>query len=439
VGLCRQTFNDILRPLFGHVLGSGFLLPDGREFNKMEASETEQQATTKRITHRGSCGKQWLVAALVVLCVAVSWIGVIDDKTGKYVDGAFIQAVGAYAGARALNAGISVLQSGEMGGAFFIAEMSIHPFESLDPINDMVEDYATVMKYAIGSLVIQELLVEILSNSIFKWLITVAAVLLIASLLLFNGLYASPLLKMFFFVALVRFLFVITIFISGQVDNTFVHEKTVAEIEIFDKAAKEIVRFNDGSSKITSAESARINNQIAILEGRQDTLNTIIANQLKAVDVAEERLSSIKGVFKETEDLNMLESLKSYYQSMTQLFNNYLEARGQLKAQEKTLKILERELETVRESLANLYGGKGLIGQAQDIFTTLKELSYGHIMQAVNDAIASMLRLIALFAFKTLLMPLAFLLLILRAFKFIWGIDPRSLMSESYAEIKGDK
>jgi hypothetical protein len=257
--------------------------------------------------------------------------------------------------------------------------------------------------------------------------------------LLFNGLYASPLLKMFFFVALVRFLFVITIFISGQVDNTFVHEKTVAEIEIFDKAAKEIVQFNDGSSKITSAERTRINNQIAILEGRQDTLNTIIANQLKAVDVAEERLSSIKGVFKETEDLNMLESLKSYYQSMTQLFNNYLEARGHLKAQEKALKILERELEAVKESLAKLYGGKGLIGQAQGIFTTLKDLNYDRTMQAVNDSIASMLKLIALFVFKTLLMPVAFLLLILRAFKLIWGIDPRSFMSESYAEIKGDK
>jgi hypothetical protein len=332
-----------------------------------------------------------------------------------------------------------LLQSGEIGGGI-VVEMSIHPFESLDPINDMVEDYATVMKYAIGSLVIQELLVEILSNSIFKWLITVAAVLLIASLLLFNGLYASPLLKMFFFVALVRFLFVITIFISGQVDNTFVHEKTVAEIEIFDEAAKKIVKFKEGRSEITSTERDEINTQIAILEGRQETLNTIIANQRKAVEAAEDRLGKSNGVFVYTEeDSNFYETLKSYLQSIGQWFNEYLEARGSLKDQEKILKDFESELETVRESLANLYGGKGLIGQAQDIFTTLKELSYGHIMQAVNDAIASMLRLIALFAFKTLLMPLAFLLLILRAFKFIWGIDPRSLMSESYAEIKGDK
>ena len=56
--------------------------------------------------------------------------------------------------------------------------------------------------------------------------ITAASLLLVASLLLFNGMHSSLLLKSFIFVSLVRFLFVITIFISGHVDNYFVSEKT---------------------------------------------------------------------------------------------------------------------------------------------------------------------------------------------------------------------
>jgi hypothetical protein len=413
------------------VLGSGFLLPDGREFNKMETNEVEQQAPAKRIVPRGSRTKPWLVVVLVVLCVAVSWVGVIDDKTEEYVDGAFIQAVGAYAGARALNAGISLLQSGEIGGGI-VVEMSIHPFESLDPINDMVEDYATVMKYAIGSLVIQELLVEILSNNIFKWLITVSAVLLIASLLLFNGLYASSLLKSFFFVALVRFLFVVTILASGTVDNAFVNEKTEEEMKNVDIAASKVAQFE--------GDNEEINRQIQELEIKRVELTNQIEGQQVKVDVANTVLENAKNTVEDiirkmspTERLERYVNPSKVYLDAKQ---NQEETSTYLEEQKKMQKDLKSQLETVRESLAaqneKLYEEKGLIEKTSETFSTLNDLSYGRIKEEVTVAIESMLKLIALFVFKTLLMPVAFLLLNLRAFKLIWGIDPRGFMSERY-------
>jgi tetrahydromethanopterin S-methyltransferase subunit G len=406
----------------------------------MEASETEQQATATRITHPRSRSKRFITVVLVLLCVLVSWVGTIDDKTEEYVDSATLQALTAYAGARALNAGISLLQSGEIGGNIFIADMSIHPFESLDPVNDMVEDYSTVMKYAIGSLMIQELLIEILSTDIFKWLITVAAFLLIASLLLFNGLYSSPLLKCFFFVTIVRFLFVITIFISGQVDNTFVNKKTVEEMETVSIAAKGVDQFERNTPEMTPAERDKVKEQIDDLETKLDALNVDIDKQVVEVARAKERLDSVGTVFKGTDkDPNIYQLLKGYLEGISQWLNDYLEAKRHFNSQEERLEDLERQFETTKRSIAKLYGGKGLIGKAHDIFSSLQDLSYDRIMQAATDSIESMLKLIALFVFKTLLMPLFFLLLFLRAFKFVWGIDPRGFISESYAEVKGDK
>ena len=81
---------------------------------------------------------------------------------------------------------------------------------------------------------------------------------------------------------------------------------------------------------------------------------------------------------------------------------------------------------------------KGFVENAKDKITRFKGISYGRIKNAATASIDSMLRLIALFVFKTMLMPLAFLLLLLRAFKLIWGIDPRSLVKGSSVQIKGD-
>ena len=43
--------------------------------------------------------------------------------------------------------------------------------EALDPLNDLVEQYSTLMKYAIASLLVQKLLLTITSNIVFKLLL----------------------------------------------------------------------------------------------------------------------------------------------------------------------------------------------------------------------------------------------------------------------------
>ena len=134
----------------------------------MEPSQPNQESAVTELKSSGLAVKKWVAITHRHLCAGFL-DGTIDVKSEKYVQDAISQALVAYAGARTLNAGISLLQSGEIAGKLFFADTSIRPFETLDPLDDMVEDYATIMKYAIGSLMIQKLIVNILSNDVFKW------------------------------------------------------------------------------------------------------------------------------------------------------------------------------------------------------------------------------------------------------------------------------
>lgn len=118
-----------------------------------------------------------LLTLAILAVVALSWLDVLDRATQRQVEGATTQALLAFAAARGLNAGISVLQSTEMG-----VGVSTHPFEALDPFNDLVEDYASVMKLAIGSLIGQTLLLEITGALMFKIALSLAGALLILCL-----------------------------------------------------------------------------------------------------------------------------------------------------------------------------------------------------------------------------------------------------------------
>lgn len=98
-------------------------------------------------------GKRRLaVAVVVILVIAVSWSGFVDRKSQQYVDRAFIQALGAFATARLLNATITVAKSVQVG-----AGVSFQPLEVLDPVHDLVEQYSSIMKFSLASLVTQKL------------------------------------------------------------------------------------------------------------------------------------------------------------------------------------------------------------------------------------------------------------------------------------------
>ncbi|MCK4842678.1 MAG: hypothetical protein KAT04_12480 [Methylococcales bacterium] len=93
----------------------------------------------------------------------------------NYLNDALATSATAYVAARGINATISVVQDVE----FSIGVMSGSPGELLDPLNDLIERFSTVMLVTIASLGIQKIMLKISAWIVIKALIAIVFLLLL--------------------------------------------------------------------------------------------------------------------------------------------------------------------------------------------------------------------------------------------------------------------
>ena len=98
-----------------------------------------------------------LLALLVVL--AGAWLRPLDDSATKHVDAGLKRALASFATARALNAVISVAQGTEVAVQPAGVGVTFTPGQVLDPINDLVEQFSTLMLAASVSFGVQRALI----------------------------------------------------------------------------------------------------------------------------------------------------------------------------------------------------------------------------------------------------------------------------------------
>ena len=106
-----------------------------------------------------------ILAAFLLLLTALSLHGALDYFAYDLLAETTTESIGIYALSRTINAGISVLQSSQFG----IGIASVQLGELLDPINDAVERLSSTMVWAIGSLLLQRLVLEVTSTAVFLW------------------------------------------------------------------------------------------------------------------------------------------------------------------------------------------------------------------------------------------------------------------------------
>ncbi len=119
------------------------------------------------------------VMLLVALVAAVAWIKPLDAPASDTLDAAMKKAFITFAAARALNAGISLLQSGQVS-VQVVGGVSFNPGEVLDPLNDLVEQFSNVMLAATVALGIQKILVAMGAHWVLPVLVTAVAAVWIA-------------------------------------------------------------------------------------------------------------------------------------------------------------------------------------------------------------------------------------------------------------------
>jgi hypothetical protein len=116
-------------------------------------------------------GKQVLTIVIAVLLTIAAWSPRLDDPAMQRVDAGLERALATFAGARALNAAISLAQGTEFTAGIG-AQVTLSIGQVLDPVNDMVEVFSNVMLLASVAFGIQKVLLVIGQYVYVKWALT---------------------------------------------------------------------------------------------------------------------------------------------------------------------------------------------------------------------------------------------------------------------------
>ena len=177
-----------------------------------------------------------LISVVIVILVALSSTRALDDYVDDYTDQAITNAAVSYATARGINALVSVLQSSEIeAGVIISGSMTIG--EVLDPLNDMIERFATVMTWVLASLAAQKILLLLASHQLFLYLVAVLGISTL--LLLFHGRAPAQglVFRCFLVVVFLRFALGLAVALNSGVDYLFLdqqlhsHDREIANFQ----------------------------------------------------------------------------------------------------------------------------------------------------------------------------------------------------------------
>jgi hypothetical protein len=186
----------------------------------------------------------WSAAALLACLLS---LGGYTDRIGEsYAEAAFARALVTFAAARTLNGVISVAQGTEVavepagvGVIFTLGQI-------LDPINDLVERFSTVMLVATSSLGLQNVLLDITA----WW--GIGAILLLAGVALLLCLwwpaartYAGVAIRLFLVAFFLRFAMPLLIIGTNFVFDTFLAAEQEAAVAALETTRAEIEAVNE--------------------------------------------------------------------------------------------------------------------------------------------------------------------------------------------------
>ncbi|MEJ2256243.1 MAG: hypothetical protein P8X98_04450 [Woeseiaceae bacterium] len=225
-----------------------------------------------------------LWSIVVLISVAIAWTGVVDETAEVYAEDAFTRALVTFAVARTLNGVISLAQGTELALEPGGVGVNLGVGELLDPINDLIEQFSSVMLVAATSLGAQNVLLGITS----WWGITAA--------LAVAGLFALVVLwwprpvtnhwimlatRMLVLALLLRFVVPALIIGTNIIANEFLEPEQRSATAALEATAEEIEEFNEETAPLAPDASF------------MDRLSDTMRNTLNAMDV-EGRLDRLR-------------------------------------------------------------------------------------------------------------------------------------------------
>lgn len=225
----------------------------------------------------------WTIIALLAAGIAFS--GIVDDSAETYAADAFKRALVTFAVARTLNGVISLAQGTELALEPGGVGVNLGIGEILDPVNDLVEQFSTVMLVATSSLGLQNILLRISS----WWGISaaLAAAGLLAVIVIWwpratTSRWVTIATRILLMMLVARFIVPALIIGTNVVSNQFLEPEQAAATSALETTSSEIERLNE-----------QVEVSIDPDQSMMDRLSASVRNALKSMDV-EARLAKLK-------------------------------------------------------------------------------------------------------------------------------------------------
>ena len=218
----------------------------------------------------------WTLLAVIVTGLAAT--GVADGVSDDYADQALKRALVTFAVARSLNGVISVAQGTEVAVEPGGVGVNLTVGEILDPINDLVEQFSSVMLVAASSLGLQKILLGMAGWWGVTLVLALAGVFLAVSAWWPGGKgarFVTLAARVFFVTAFLRFALPLLIIATHLVFNTFLQSEHDAATAVLEATSSQIEAFNDD-------EAPTANEDASFME----SLGDMIDSSMRRLDVS---------------------------------------------------------------------------------------------------------------------------------------------------------
>lgn len=405
-----------------------------------QVSTPTQPALFDQLANKLSMKIRWANLLLLVLIGLVLWFesSLSMEATSQVVNDALAQAGVAFALDRALDATISLFASTTVG-----VGLNVNIGAILDPVDSIIEDFATVLQWAIGSLLLQKLLLSLTFQPIFSYLMWLFGSSIIIAMLFRLDKLAPTLVKIFLSMVLIKFSMVLIIVANGYVDKTFIHNDVEAAIAKTQGIEDQLRREASSLPKSTSTEQNAAWNQ------EKEMLKVEQQNLIEQQRQHQEQLTALKDnatlIQQQIDERNaqtaITDRLKKMWhndeldQQLSTLKTDISEIESIINSETKRLTRLNDDL----LRLDNLINGKPN-GWVETVANQTKGVvdkyvpkipSMDQLKNKLEETASSLVNLMAMFVIKSIVMPMVFLYMLFLINKMLWRFDLQVMLQSS--------
>lgn len=362
--------------------------------------------------------REIILAAAIAASVILSFQGFLDRFAYEEVTETTTETIGFYALTRAVNAGISVLKGSGVG----IGVVNLEVGQVLDPVDDAIERLSSALVWAIGSLFIQRIVLEVTSGALFQWTFLAAAALVALSYIplgfrrsafLFSRIFGVSeetvgrwqylFIKIFVLAAIVRF--IVPVFLAA---SFFVSQLLLQPS--LDSNRAQLLELHESSSADASqqapseAQLARSRKEAEVRLGDIQRERSLLEEQRDAVAQEIDALNERAGVRRFVPDMlggmspgAEIESLRSRRDELDRRID---EADGRIDAMGEEIACIDRQI-----------GGESCASWMERV-TSLGKTGLDRIsaaVEAANNALVAIATVLMAVVAKNIVFPLLFL------------------------------